>query len=84
MTQPKARMTVTAQQAREIIEDEAARILGPAGVVLARDVWARRRPRGLEALRAVLWEIYEELDDPDQAESYVQRTMQRILSSAQR
>lgn len=76
------RATISASRAREVIEIETARILGPMGITLVHHVWAHQRPRGLESLMAVLWEISEEMDDVEQAERYVQHTVQRIMDAA--
>ena len=82
MARNKASMTVDVGRVREVIESEAARALGPAGVMLAQDVWEQRRPRELAGLNAVLREIGEHMDDPEQVERYVQRVMQRLLGIA--
>ena len=77
-----ARPTVGASRVREIVEQESARILGPMGVALAQQAWARRRPRGMADLLALLREIGAEMEDPELAKRYVERTSQRVGEAA--
>ena len=74
--------TVGASRVREIVEQESARILGPMGVALAQQAWARRRPRGMADLLALLREIGAEMEDPELAKRYVERTSQRVSEAA--
>ena len=78
-----ARSTIGASRVRAMVESETVRILGPMGMTLVARAWARRRPRGLESLMAVLWEIVGEgMDDAEEAERYVRRTVQRVMDAA--
>lgn len=77
-----ARSTIGASRVRAMVESETVRILGPMGMTLVARAWARGRPRGLESLMAVLWEIGEGMDDAAEAERYVRRTAQRVMDAA--
>lgn len=79
-----ARSTIGASRVRALVESETVRILGPMGMALVAQVWARGRPRGLKSLMAVLREIGEEMDDAEEAERYVRRTAQRVMDAARR
>ena len=77
-----ARSTIGASRVRAMVESETARILGPMGMTLVAQAWARGRPRGLSSLMAVLREIGEGMDDAEEAERYVRRTVQRVMDAA--
>ena len=74
--------TIGASRVREIVEQESVRILGPMGAALVQQEWARRRPRGMGDLLALLREIGAEMEDPELAKRYVERTSQRVREAA--
>ena len=74
--------TIGASRVRAIVERESVRILGPMGAALAQQAWARRRPQGMGDLLALLQEIGAEMQDPELAKRFVERTSREVREAA--
>ena len=65
---------------RDIVEEEATRVLGPIGPVLVREYWRRQPPRNSRDLQLLLVKIAADIGDSAQADAFWRQVSRRILA----